>query len=205
MSTGEPSGFTRRRFLAWTAASAVVAACELVDPSSSPTLAPALPSPTAPPSPSGPSTVSPTAPASATPGPSPSGSPSAPPPASATGRVLYRDGALADARSERLRIGVSILVEDGVIRWIRPSDDEDDPGPRSGLEVVDASGATFVPGMVDAHAHVTMPGGAHWVDRGGDDPEVLLDVAERNGRLMTAAGIRWGRDVGAPFVEDPTV
>jgi len=100
---------------------------------------------------------------------------------------------------------VSILVEDGVIRWIRPSDDEDDPGPRSGLEVVDASGATFVPGMVDAHAHVTMPGGAHWVDRGGDDPEVLLDVAERNGRLMTSAGIRWGRDVGAPFVEDPTV
>ena len=37
---------------------------------------------------------------------------------------LYRDGALADGRSDRLRIGVSILVVDGRIAWIRPSDDE---------------------------------------------------------------------------------
>jgi imidazolonepropionase-like amidohydrolase len=120
------------------------------------------------------------------------------------GRTLYRDGALADARSDQLRIGVSILVEDGTIRWIRRSDDAGDPGPKRGLEVVDASGATFVPGMVDAHSHVTLPGGAHWIDRADDDPAVLLDVAERNGRLLTGAGIRWARDVGAPRVEDPT-
>ncbi len=30
-------------------------------------------------------------------------------------RRLYRDGALADARSDALRVGVSILVEDGRI------------------------------------------------------------------------------------------
>jgi imidazolonepropionase-like amidohydrolase len=122
----------------------------------------------------------------------------APPP-----RILYRDGALADGRSDRLRVGVSILVENGRIAWIRPSDAEDDPGSPDGLEVVDASGATFVPGMVDAHAHVTLPGGAHWIDRIGDPPAALLDVAERNGRLLTGAGIRWARDVGAPFVDDP--
>jgi imidazolonepropionase-like amidohydrolase len=28
-------------------------------------------------------------------------------------------------------------------------------------------------------------------------------VAERNGALMTAAGVRWARDVGAPYVDDP--
>ncbi len=120
-----------------------------------------------------------------------------------TSRTLYRDAALADGQSDKLQRGLSILVDDGAIRWIRPSDDEGDPGPAESLEVVDASGATIVPGMVDAHSHVTLPGGAHWIDRIDDPPEVLLDVAERNGRLLTAAGVRWARDVGAPRVPDP--
>jgi imidazolonepropionase-like amidohydrolase len=120
-----------------------------------------------------------------------------------TTRTLYRDGALADARSDRLRTGVSILVDGGRIAWIRPSDDEADPGPGNGLEVVDASGATFVPGMVDGHSHITLPGGAHWIERIDDSPEILLDVAERNARLLTRAGVRWARDVGAPRLTDP--
>ena len=98
---------------------------------------------------------------------------------------------------------MSIYVEDGVIRWIRPSDGEEDPGPRRGLEVIDASGATIVPGMVDAHSHLTMPGGAHWIDRGLDSPATALRVAERNARLLTSAGVRWARDVGAPRGVDP--
>jgi imidazolonepropionase-like amidohydrolase len=117
--------------------------------------------------------------------------------------TLYRDGALADGRSDQLRLGVSILVVDGVIAWIRPSDEA---GPMPGdttLDVVDASGSTFVPGMVDCHSHLTLPGGAHWIDRVDDPADRLLAVAERNGRLMTAAGVRWARDVGAPRVEDP--
>lgn len=120
-----------------------------------------------------------------------------------TKRTLYRDAALTDGRSDRLRIGVSLLVDDGSIRWIRPSDDEADPGPAESLEVVDASGATIVPGMVDAHSHVTLPGGAHWIDRIDDPPAALVGVAERNGRLLTRAGVRWARDVGAPRLPDP--
>jgi imidazolonepropionase-like amidohydrolase len=118
-------------------------------------------------------------------------------------RVLYRDAALADGRSDRLQLGVSVLVQGRTIAWIRPTDDEADPGPATGLEVVDASGATIVPGMVDCHSHVTLPGGAHWIERIDDPPAHLADVAERNGRLLTGAGVRWARDVGAPFVDDP--
>jgi len=116
-------------------------------------------------------------------------------------RVLYRDAALADARSDRLRIGVSVLVSDGRVSWIREAGDEGDLG--AGVEVVDASGATIVPGMVDSHSHVTLPGGAHWIDRIDDPPDLLLRVADHNGRLQTQSGVRWARDVGSPRLEDP--
>jgi imidazolonepropionase-like amidohydrolase len=119
--------------------------------------------------------------------------------------TIYRDGALADGRSDRLRLSVSILIVDGAIAWIRPSDDEGPlPATATGTTgIVDASGSTIVPGMVDCHSHLTLPGGAHWIARIDDPPERLLAAAEHNGRLMTNAGVRWARDVGAPRVADP--
>ena len=118
-------------------------------------------------------------------------------------RRLYRDGALADGRSDRLASGVSILVEDGRITWIRPSDDEGPVADPGGVEVVDASGSAIVPGMVDGHSHLTMPGGAHWIDRGSDPTEALLGYAEANARLLTGSGVRWARDVGSVARTDP--
>jgi imidazolonepropionase-like amidohydrolase len=118
-------------------------------------------------------------------------------------RILYRDGALADGRSDRLQLGVSILVEDDRIAWIRPTDGEGDRGPVDGLEVVDAGGTTIVPGMVDCHSHLTMPGGSHWIERGLDPPAAALATAARNATLLTAAGVRWARDVGAHVGRDP--
>ncbi|HEX7472509.1 MAG TPA: amidohydrolase family protein [Candidatus Limnocylindrales bacterium] len=117
--------------------------------------------------------------------------------------TLYRDGALADGRSDRLRLGVSILVVGGAIAWIRPADDEGPIGDRATVEEVDAGGTTIVPGMVDCHSHLTLPGGSHWIARIDDPVERLLEVAEHNGRLLTGAGVRWARDVGAPRVTDP--
>lgn len=117
-------------------------------------------------------------------------------------RTLYRDAALADGTGPQLRVGVSLLVDDDYrIEWIRPSDDEPDAGPD--VDVVDASGCTVVPGMVDSHSHLTMPGGAHWIDRGFDPADKLLQVAEHNARLQRASGVRWARDVGSPIKSDP--
>ena len=95
---------------------------------------------------------------------------------------------------------VSILVEDGRIAWIRPAGGEEDA---SGATVVDCAGATFVPGMVDCHSHVTGPGGANWIERFNDPPETLLAVAEDNARIALAAGVRWMRDVGSPIGVSP--
>jgi imidazolonepropionase-like amidohydrolase len=120
-----------------------------------------------------------------------------------TTRILYRDAALTDARSAELQLGVSVLVEDGRIAWIRPSDSEEDPGSSTDLEMVDAGGTTIVPGMVDSHSHLTLPGGSHWIDRGSDPADRLLGYADDNARLLRQAGVRWARDVGSPARTDP--
>ncbi|MDQ3491870.1 MAG: hypothetical protein M3452_01235, partial [Chloroflexota bacterium] len=119
------------------------------------------------------------------------------------GRTLYRDAALADARGSSLRQGMSVLVERGTIAWIRPRDSEEGIEPRDGSTIVDAAGATIVPGMVDCHSHITGPGGANWIARFSDPPERLVAVSEENGALALASGIRWLRDVGAPIANDP--
>ena len=110
-------------------------------------------------------------------------------------RTLYRNAALTDARSDALELGMSVLVTDDVIAWIGPSDDEPDPGD---ARIIDAGGTTIVPSMVDAHSHLTLPGGSHWIDRGFDPADDLLDVAEDNARLALDSGVRWLRDVGSP-------
>ena len=114
--------------------------------------------------------------------------------------TLYRDAALADGRSPTLQLAMSILVEGGRVAWIGPTDSE--PDARH-ADVVDAGGTTIVPGMVDCHSHLTMPGGSHWIERGADPPEELVKNAEHNARLQTRAGVRWARDVGAPVGVDP--
>lgn len=115
--------------------------------------------------------------------------------------TVYRGAALADGTGPELVRDVSVLVEDDRVRWVGPADDEPDPGPDA--RVVDCSGAVIVPGLVDSHSHLTMPGGAHWVDRGFDPPERLVAVAEDNARLLRSAGVRWARDVGSPTGTDP--
>src|ERR1700744_4895126 len=110
--------------------------------------------------------------------------------------TLYRDAAVADGRSPALRRGVSVLTEGGRITWIRDTADEG-PVPDQ-AEIVDAGGTTIVPGLVDGHSHLTLPGGSHWMDRTFDTTETLLDVAEANGELQVRSGVRWARDVGSP-------
>src|SRR5467141_2645984 len=115
--------------------------------------------------------------------------------------TLYRDSALIGDVGPSLRKGVSVLVNDRRVVWIRPTSDEPPVPPN--VRIIDAGGSTIIPGMVDAHSHLTLPGGSHWIDRGADPPEELLEVAEHNGDLLGRAGVRWARDVGSPLAVDP--
>jgi imidazolonepropionase-like amidohydrolase len=114
-----------------------------------------------------------------------------------TTRLMIRDACLADGHSATLQVGVSLLIENGRIASVSPEDA--DPGD---AEVLDGGGATIVPAFVDAHSHLTMPGGSHWIERGSDPPERLREVARRNADRLVQAGILWARDVGSPAGPD---
>ncbi|HEY9287881.1 MAG TPA: amidohydrolase family protein [Candidatus Dormibacteraeota bacterium] len=113
-------------------------------------------------------------------------------------RLLIRDACLADGRSPELQVGVSLMIDGGRIAWIKPNDEAD---PEA-AETLDGGGATIVPAFVDAHSHLTMPGGSHWIDRGSDPPERLREVARQNAHRLAQAGILWARDVGSPAGPD---
>lgn len=110
--------------------------------------------------------------------------------------TLYRGAALADGTGPDLAREVSMLVDaEGVLRGLWP--DGEPPDAADAVEV-DASGATIVPGFVDSHNHLTMRGGAHWIEGGKGPREELEAAAEEAGELLTRAGVRWVRDVGSP-------
>jgi imidazolonepropionase-like amidohydrolase len=52
------------------------------------------------------------------------------------GRLVIRDLALADGTSSQLRLGVEVVVADGHIEWIGPTEEAD----ASGAEVLDGGG-----------------------------------------------------------------
>jgi hypothetical protein len=110
--------------------------------------------------------------------------------------TMYHGCAIIDHTTRSLAPEMAMLVTDGRVGWLGPAEEAPDPGP--GGEFVDAGGTTAVAGMVDAHSHLTLPGGSHWIDRAGDPTDRLLATAEDNARLLRQAGVRWARDVGAP-------
>ena len=110
--------------------------------------------------------------------------------------TLYHGCAMVDHLTRSLVPEMAMLVAQGRVAWLGPADEAPEPGPD--VELVDAGGTTAVAGLVDAHSHLTLPGGSHWIDRTADPTDRLLAVAEDNARLLRQAGVRWARDVGAP-------
>lgn len=111
-------------------------------------------------------------------------------------RIIYRHAAVADVANDQLLLDQTLHVDAERLVWLGPDDAA--PTPRENSRVIDAGGATVVPGLVDAHSHTVLPGGSHWIERVDDSTEDLLQVAEHNGSLAHRAGTRWFRDVGSP-------
>ena len=107
-------------------------------------------------------------------------------------RLYDGTGATADA----LHHGMDVHVdpERGRIAEIRPHDPDLEPG--DGHRLVDASGTTVVPGLVDCHGHVTVLGlGADDVERSGSTAE-LVYVEKVLFATLVNGGVTTMRDVG---------
>jgi len=110
-------------------------------------------------------------------------------------QVAIRAGRLIDGLGGPPVTDVVILIEDDKI--VAVGADVDIP---SGAEVIDLSGATVLPGLIDCHTHLTIsPGEANTFRRSFIDAAIL---APANAKATLDAGFTTVRDLGAPQFVD---
>ncbi|HEX8500695.1 MAG TPA: amidohydrolase family protein [Pyrinomonadaceae bacterium] len=107
--------------------------------------------------------------------------------------VVMRAARMLDARGGRIVEGAAVVVEGERITAAGP-----DVSVPPGAHVLDLGDVTLMPGLVDAHTHLT-----YHFDRTGRfglvwdaTPEETLRYAEENARATLAAGVTTARDLG---------
>lgn len=112
----------------------------------------------------------------------------APPSFSAPSRVLIRNATLISRADEPPRTGMDLLVENEIIRRIGQRLSEPD------ARVIDATGKTVLPGLIDCHTHLLSVPGALLRD---DSPERLEEARRVQLRSYVAAGVTTVLDAAA--------
>jgi imidazolonepropionase-like amidohydrolase len=114
----------------------------------------------------------------------------------AAGRIVLRAGSLLDVRTGQLLKNQDIVVQDGMIAAVRPASGVKTEG------MIDLSNATVLPGLIDAHSHITG-------DPQISDSDKLLMSNERralkgarNARLTLEAGFTTIRNAGSDGYPD---
>ena len=110
--------------------------------------------------------------------------------------VLRAAGMLDVVKGELVRPAL-LVIEEGRIRSVGPSQ------LPAGARTVDLGNMTLLPGLIDAHTHLTFDISGDWVTR--SVRELPADAAlrgARNARLTLLAGFTTVRDVGAPGFAD---
>jgi imidazolonepropionase-like amidohydrolase len=109
------------------------------------------------------------------------------------GDLLIVDARLWDGTGAAAQLGQDVLVRDGVIAAVGA----DLPRPE-GARVIDAAGATVLPGLVDAHVHLMSDPGA-WLR--GDAPAVHAELLRQHLRAYLACGVTTVLDPAIPLAE----
>jgi imidazolonepropionase-like amidohydrolase len=109
-------------------------------------------------------------------------------------RIAVRAGKLIDGKSDRPIANALILIEDGRIVSITPNG-----APPAGVEVMDLSHATVLPGLIDTHTHLLLNGD---ITAEEYDAQLLKEsipyraiLAARNARIALEHGFTTMRDL----------
>jgi imidazolonepropionase-like amidohydrolase len=115
-----------------------------------------------------------------------------PSPATSQQAVVVRAARMVDVTSGQLVTPAIVVVANGKIRSVGPAD------LPAGANTIDLGGLTLLPGLIDAHTHLTGDLEGDWVTR--SVRELPADAAlrgARNARKTLLAGFTTVRDVGA--------
>ena len=118
---------------------------------------------------------------------------------SAKERNITREAVIVDrlftAEDDEVQTDVAVVIEDGRFQQILPATEvrEDEFSTISTYR-----GATAMPGLVDAHAHISLPADGRSYEQIDEDPDELLAlVSVRNMDMHLESGVTTIRDLGA--------
>jgi imidazolonepropionase-like amidohydrolase len=112
-----------------------------------------------------------------------------------------RIGKLIDGKG-KVWTNVAVVVENDRIRGVEP-----EGPPPSGADVIDLRRYTGIPGMIDAHTHMTYywdqtPGTTPWAQAGALQSSVTVFLSQENARKTLETGVTTVRDLGSSEYAD---
>jgi imidazolonepropionase-like amidohydrolase len=112
-----------------------------------------------------------------------------------------RFGKLIDGHG-KVWTNVAVVVENDRVRSIEP-----DAAAPAGAEVIDLRRYTGIPGMIDAHTHMTYywdqaPGSSPWAQSDKRQSSITVFLAQENARKTLEAGVTTVRDLGSSEYAD---
>ncbi len=116
-----------------------------------------------------------------------------------TGTIVIRGARLIDGLGDEARTGLDVIVVGDRIRAIEATDLAT-PGLPAGTTVIDGSGATLLPGLIDCHAHYTLDPtveDAFALHRSEGAAQLILRAAGMARRALQA-GVTTARSGGSP-------
>jgi imidazolonepropionase-like amidohydrolase len=107
------------------------------------------------------------------------------------GTIAVRCRRLIDGHGATLERALIVIEGDRIHRVLENGD------VPPGIEVIDASDLTVLPGMIDVHTHMTYATDPEWARRPKRPPGFVLFLAQANARRTLEAGVTTVRDLNA--------
>jgi imidazolonepropionase-like amidohydrolase len=116
-----------------------------------------------------------------------------------TTTVVVKAGRLLDVKTGQYQSNVAIVIEKGVIKSVGAASNAQIP---TGAKVVDLANATVLPGLVDAHTHLTFDTSDVGLKGLTVSPEREALIGAANARITLLAGFTTVRNVAASAFAD---